>query len=202
MAKGYILRKDTIIIQRELTELDLFVKEFIDILKKYSNYLIVSGFVSISSGRARGTEDIDIIIPILNKSTFERLFNDLKKNGFWCYQGDDANIVYQYVKKMTNIRFARINEIIPNIEFIPFDKTKKAKFLEFSNPRKMRVKNFEFNIPQLEFEILYKELILKGKKDMEDAKHLRSFFSEILNQKKFKEYRPTIKEELNETKNR
>lgn len=196
MAKGYILKNDTIVIQRELTELDLFVKKFIDILKKYSNYLVVSGYVSISSGRTRGTEDVDIIVPILEKTTFENLFNDLKKNNFWCYQGDDANKVYQYVKKMTNIRFARNNEIIPNIEFISFDKNKKAKFFEFSNPRKMKVKNFEFNIPQLEFEILYKERVLKGKKDIEDARHLRAFFSDILIQKKFKEYEPIIRTEL------
>ena len=196
MAKGYILRKDVIIVQRELTELDLLVKKFIDILKRYSDYLIVSGFVSISSGRTRGTEDVDIIVPILDKITFEKLFNDLKKNGFWCYQGDKVTEVYSYVKKRINIRFARINEIIPNIEFISFDKIKKAKYFEFTHPQKMRVQDFEFNIPPIEFEILYKEIVLKGKKDIEDAKHLRLFFSDILSQKKFKEYEPIIKTEL------
>ena len=48
--KGYILEKNTIVIQRDLTELDLFAKKFLDILKKHADYLIVSGFVSIATG--------------------------------------------------------------------------------------------------------------------------------------------------------
>ena len=54
MMEGYSLENNTIVVNRELTELDLFVKEFIAILKKHTDYLIVSGFVSISTGRTRG----------------------------------------------------------------------------------------------------------------------------------------------------
>ena len=64
MQKAYKIEGDVIVINRDLTELDLFVRKFLDVLKKYSDYLIVSGFVSISAGRARGTEDIDILVPI------------------------------------------------------------------------------------------------------------------------------------------
>ena len=88
------------------------------------------------------------------------------------------------------------NEIFPNIELVPFNQTKKAKFFEFSHPQKIKIKDFEFKIPPLEFEILYKEIILKGKKDIEDAKHLRTFFSEIIKEEKFKEYEPIILSEI------
>ena len=64
-------------INRDLTELDLFVMEFIEVLKKHSDYLIVSGFVSISTGRTRGTEDIDVLVPVVNENKFNELFNDL-----------------------------------------------------------------------------------------------------------------------------
>lgn len=194
--KGYILEKNTIVIQRDLTELDLFVKKYLDILKKHTNYLIVSGFVSICTGRTRGTEDIDILIPIMEKEKFVTLFKELDKNNFWCYQGDDSENVYSYIKNLDNIRFAKKNEIFPNIEFVPFDETKKAKFFEFRHPQKIKIKDFEFKIPPLEFEILYKEIILKGKKDIEDAKHLRTFFSEIIKEGKFKEYEPIIRSEI------
>jgi len=194
--RGYILEKNAIIIQRDLTELDLFAKKFLDILKKHTNYLVVSGFVSICTGRTRGTEDIDVIIPIMEKEKFITIFKDLDKNNFWCYQGDDPQEVYTYIKNLNSIRFAKINEIFPNIELIPFDKTKKAKFFEFSHPQKIKIEDFEFNAPPLEFEILYKELILKGKKDIEDAKHLRTFFSEIIKEKRFKEYEPIIRDEV------
>lgn len=195
-SKAYIIEEDTIVIQRDLTQLDLFAKEFLEVLKKHSDYLIVSGFVSISSGRARGTEDIDIIVPVLGKEKFKNLFIDLDKNNFWCYQGDTAEEVYPYLKNLNNIRFARKNEIFPNIELVPFDETKKAKLFEFNHPQKIRVKDFKFKIPPLEFEILYKEMILKGKKDIEDAKHLRTFFSEIIREEKFREYEPIIRAEL------
>ena len=139
--KGYEVKGDIIIINRDLTELDLFVRDFIRILKRHSDYLIVSGFVSISTGRTRGTEDIDILAPVLNKSKFNELFNDLIKNNFWCYQGDSSEDVYQYIKNMQNIRFARKDEIFPNIEFVPIDKTRKAKYFEFTHPQKIRIKD-------------------------------------------------------------
>ncbi len=193
---GYRLEGDTIVINRELTSLDLFVKDFLNILKKYSDYLVVSGFVSISTGRTRGTEDVDIIFPVMDKKKFIQLFDDLQRNGFWCYQSDISDGAYPYVKEMNSLRFARIDEMFPNIEFIPFNEKKKAKLFEFLHPQKIRVKDFEFKIPPLEFEILYKEIILAGKKDIADALHLRTFFSEILKEKKFKEYEPIITEEI------
>jgi len=193
--RGYIIKEDVIIINRDLTELDLFVKKFINILNKYLECLIVSGFVSISAGRTRGTEDIDILVPIMAKEKFKELFNDLVRNNFWCYQGDNPNIIYRYVKQFTSIRFAKKGEVFPNIEFIPIDKTRKAKWFEFNHPQKIRVRDFEFKIPPIEFEILYKEMILGSKKDIADAQHLRTFFSDIIEKKRLKEYKPIIKSE-------
>ena len=196
---GYILKNKTIIIQRDLTALDLFVKKFIEILRRHTDYLIVSGFVSIATGRTRGTEDVDIIIPIPDRVTFKNFFKDAEKHAFWCYQGDTSNTVYPYLQSFHSIRFALQNELFPNIELIPFDKSKKvkkAKLFEFEHPQEIRIKDFEFKIPPIEFETLYKELVLKSKKDMEDAKHLRTFFSELIKPENFKRYKPIIMSEL------
>ena len=191
--KGYYLEKDVIVINRELTELDLFVKDFLEVLKKYSDYLIVSGFVSIATGRPRGTEDVDILVPVFEEEKFKELFLNLQENNFWCYQGDNAKEVYsQYVKNMVNIRFARDKEMFPNMEVIFINKTKKAKYYEFTKPQKIKVKDFEFKIPPLEFEILYKEIVLAGDKDIQDAKHLRILFSDILKKQRFKECKDVI----------
>jgi len=192
MNKGYTLIDGTIILNRELNDLDLFVKDFLDVLKKYSSYLVVSGYVSISSGRTRGTEDVDVLVEVFDKKLFEKLFYDLEKNNFWCYQSDDFEEVYDYVREMKSIRFARKNEMFPNIEFILVDESKKAKYFEFTHPQKIRVKDFEFLIPPIEFEILYKEIVLGGDKDLADAKHLRLFYSEILEGNKFNEYKKII----------
>ncbi len=194
--KGYSIQDNTIVINRDLTELDFFLKDFLKVLKKYSDYLVVSGFVSISTGRTRGTEDIDLLVPEMNKETLEKLFNELNKSNFWCYQGDNVKEIYPYIQNLTSIRFARNNEMFPNIEFIPINSSKQTKYFEFTHPQKIRIKDFEFKIPPIEFEILYKEIILKGKKDFEDAKHLRIFFADILHDEKFNEYEKIIKEEL------
>ena len=194
--KGYKIENKTIIIERDLNELDKFVKDFLDVLKKHSDYLIVSGFVSISTGRIRGTEDVDILVPVLDEIKFNKLFEDLKNKDFWCYQGDNSKEVYEYIKNMESVRFARKNEMFPNMEFISINESRKTKFFEFSHPQRIKIKDFEFKIPPIEFEILYKEKILTSKKDIADAKHLRTFFSEILRKDKFKEYENIIMEEL------
>lgn len=194
--KAYYVENDTIIINRELTKLDLFVKDFLDVLKKHSDYLIVSGFVSISTGRTRGTEDVDILAQKLNKIKFALLLDDLFKNKFWCYQGDTTDEIWKYIENGDNIRFAKEGEIFPNVEFISVDKSKPVKYFEFTHPQKIKIQDFEFKIPPIEFEILYKEIVLAGKKEIEDAKHLRSFFSELIKKERFKEYEPIIKKEL------
>ena len=198
MEKGYRVENETIIIEREETDLDLFVKDFLDILKKHSDYLIVSGFVSISTGRTRGTEDVDILVPVMDKDKFAKLFEDLVEGDFWCYQGDTSKNIFEYIENLNCIRFAKKNELFPNMEFISINESKKAKFFEFSNPQKIRINKFEFKIPPIEFEILYKEILLGGEKDIADAKHLRTFFSDILEEDKFERYKKIILEEKNE----
>src|SRR3989338_6593877 len=142
MGNGYHLEREVIVIDRDLTELDLFVKDFLNILKKHSDYLIVSGFVSISSGRTRGTEDVDVLVPVMSKEKFGKLFWDLQKGGFWCYQADSVEETYPYIKDLQNIRFARIKEMFPNMEVIPINEKRKVKFFEFAHPQRISVEDF------------------------------------------------------------
>ncbi len=193
-SRGYSLDNDTITINRDLNELDLFVKEFLEVLKKHSDYLLVSGYVSISTGRTRGTEDVDLLLPLMEKEKFNTLLDDLQKNNFWCYQSDELEEIYSYLSNMSNIRFARKGEMFPNMEIVPINQSKKIQFFEFTHPQKIRIRDFEFKIPQIEFEIAYKETMLRGTKDIADAKHLRTFFSEIVKEEKIKEYKRFIKE--------
>ncbi|MEK6922779.1 MAG: hypothetical protein AABX08_03205 [Nanoarchaeota archaeon] len=195
MANGYTIEDNIIVINRELTKLDIFLRDFLEILKRHSDYLVVSGYVSICSGRTRATEDVDVLFLMMEKDRFDLLLEELQNNNFWCYQGDSSDEVYPYLKNMDNIRFARVGETFPNIELIPINESRKAKFFEFTHPQGIRVKNFELKIPPIEFEILYKEIILGSDKDVADAKHLRIFFSDIIKKEKFKEYETIIRQE-------
>ena len=192
MHKAYSVKGDVIILHRDLTALDLFVRAFLAVLKKYSDYLVVSGYVSISTGRTRGTEDVDILVPVMDRVTFDHFFKDLQKNKFWCYQGDSIDEIYPYIKSKMALRFAKVDELFPNIECIPIDETKRVQYFEFKHPQKMKVNDFEFNATPLEFEILYKELVLGSEKDCADAQHLRTLFSELLNDEKFAVFKKII----------
>jgi hypothetical protein len=194
--RGFETKEGKILINRELTDLDLFVKDFLEIVKKHCNYLIVSGFISISAGRVRGTEDVDILILLTDEKSFLSLFNDLIKNNFWCYQTEIPSEAYNYFKRFNNIRFARTGEMFPNIKVIPVTSEKKAKYFEFNNPQIIKIKDFEFKAPWLEFEIIYKEKILSEKKDLEDAAHLRAFFSDILDEERFRKSEEVINNEI------
>ena len=59
--------------------LDDFCTKFCSIVEKHCRYIVVSGFVAISSGRTRATEDIDLIIEKLNLEKFKNLHADLMK---------------------------------------------------------------------------------------------------------------------------
>ena len=59
-------------------------------------------------------------------------------------------------------------------------------YKEYSYPQKVKIKDFEFKIPPIEFEILYKEIILKSEKDIADARHLRTFFQNLLKKRNLK----------------
>ncbi|MFH1649202.1 MAG: hypothetical protein ABIA93_01500 [Candidatus Woesearchaeota archaeon] len=189
MTSGYQVDNGTIVINRELNDLDLFVREFLDVLKKHSKYLIVSGYISISTGRVRGTEDVDILIPLQTKEEFEKLFDDLTKAGFWCYQTDSKGEAYNHFRGLSSIRFAKKDQMFPNIEAIPVTEMKHAQWFELGHPQKYKVKDFEFLGSPLEFEITYKEQRLKGQKDLEDARHLRTMFKSIIDEEKLKTFK-------------
>src|SRR3989338_7298767 len=64
--------------------LDKFALEFCAIVEKYVKYIIVSGFVAISHGRRRTTEDIDMIIEKISFDKFKDFHEELLRNGFHC----------------------------------------------------------------------------------------------------------------------
>src|SRR3990167_10489809 len=96
---------NTIKLDKELNELDKFVIKFIKVLEKHSDYVIISGYVSILLGRSRATEDIDIFIEELDKEVFIKLYKELKKANFWCFNTQDEKEIYDYVNNNTGTTY-------------------------------------------------------------------------------------------------
>lgn len=178
-------KDNEIILEKYLNNLDKFVLDFLKVLEKHSDYVIVSGYVSILFGRTRTTEDIDILVPKMNLGKFSKLQKHLK-NKFWCLNSDDINEQFDMLNDDLSIRFAKKDRTFPNIEFkflkYPID------FETFKKKIKVKIgKNIIFVSP-IELQIAYKEKELKGFRDFEDALHLREVFKGKIKKDRIKYY--------------
>lgn len=187
----YLPNKKQIIIDKELNELDKFVLDFVEFLPEY---VLVSGYVSILTGRSRATEDVDLLIPKMNFEKFKQIWDKINER-FECINTSDAKEAFNMLKEHA-IRFARKHKAIPNMEFKII--SNEIQNYSFTNRIKVLIgPNFLFISP-LEMQIAYK-LYLGSEKDLEDAKHLYELFKDKIDfeelENLLKDFK--IKEKLN-----
>ncbi len=166
-----------LIIGKVVTKLDQFVATVADIINQYTSYVIVSGYVAILFGRARGTEDIDLLINHMDKDTFSSLFLDLSAQGFYFLNSDNINEIYSMLCDGLAVRIAKEGMVIPNIEV----KFLKDDFDHYAINRRKTVTfgDIRFFISLIELQIPYK-LYLGSDKDIEDAMYLWVVFKDGL----------------------
>jgi hypothetical protein len=175
---------------KNLSELDNFVRIFIPILEKHVKYVIVSGYVAILFGRNRTSEDVDIIIEKPDFEVFKKLWNEIYMN-FECLNTSTPENAYNnYLVDNTPIRFSKKNEFIPNIE-IKFPKIELDKWTLFER-KKVVVNDYTLYVSPLELEIPYK-LYLGSHKDIEDARFLYGLFKKHLDIKLINEFNQKLK---------
>lgn len=175
--------------------LDKFVIDFTKILQKYSRYAIVSGFLAISNGRVRGTEDIDLIVEEMTKEAFEKFFKDIYKHKFVCIQGDDCELIWElYLKSKDTIRFVRIGTMIPDMEF-KFPKN-EADRVALITRKKLPLTGLPVYFGSVESTIAFKEHLLKSPKDIDDANHLRKIYSKEINEKEINRIKRLIDRDI------
>jgi len=151
-----------------------FAYKFCSIIEKHTKYAVVSGFFVISSGRSRGTEDIDIIIEKMTPQKFKALHEELIKNNFSCLQSNNYIEIYEYLKDNLSVRYILNNNLIPNMEL----KFSKDLLDEYQLETRKKEKNTGTDIffSSIECNLAFKEELLKSKKDLEDAKFLRIIY--------------------------
>ncbi|MBI2134659.1 hypothetical protein HYU09_01600 [Candidatus Woesearchaeota archaeon] len=182
-------QKDKIILDKIVNNLDRFALDFVKILEKKADYVLVSGYVSILFGRSRISEDIDMFIPRMEKTEFSALHNSLLKD-FWCLNGDDAEELFDLLMKRHSIRYARKGKVIPNIE-VKFA-CKPSDFESLSKKIRVEIGKKALFVSPIELQIAYKERILKSEKDRDDALHLREVFKDNISKKKIKYYEELV----------
>jgi hypothetical protein len=178
----YIKEKKEIMLERELSKLDKLVLNFIRILKKYVDYVIISGYISILLGRSRATEDVDLFIKKINYLQFYELNKELEKNNFECLNSGNPEEIFSYLNTGLAVRYSRKRKPIPNFE-IKFPK-KNIDEETFKDFIKVFIKEENLKISSLERHIAFKKYFLKSDKDMEDALHIEELFEKQLDYEK------------------
>ena len=177
---------------KERNILDKFCNKFCNIIEKYTTYIIVSGFVAISSGRARGTEDIDMIIPKIDKELFLKIHKDLIKNEFVCTQTDNPESIYDdYLKDNSSVRYVLKDKPLPEME-IKFAKDELDTY-QLKTRIKLPLTGLDIWFSSINMNISFKEELLKSDKDLEDARYLRIVYPELINEKEINKIKYMIK---------
>ncbi|MBI4452604.1 hypothetical protein HY637_04185 [Candidatus Woesearchaeota archaeon] len=181
------VNKNTIKLDKEINELDKLVFRFIGILKKHTDYVVISGYVAILLGRSRTTEDVDIFIKEIDKGSFSRLYLELQKEGFWCLNSESESEIYGYLADGLAARFALEGATIPNFEVKvakkPLDKE------SFVDRITAMTTVGDIFISSIERQIAFKRNYLKSEKDIEDAKHMEEMFKNHLDTQKINKYK-------------
>lgn len=174
---GIELREGTLVVDREPNDLDELAIQFSTILDDVGiNHVFISGYVAILTGRARATEDIDVLIERTSADTIDRLVSELTDAGLW---GPAMPLDSMDEMLDDNIWVARDGEMVPRLEVKYGSDEYDRSSLKNRITAKLTSVDAALPVRPLELQIAYK-LHLDTPKDFEDAIHFYSLFEESL----------------------
>lgn len=170
-------RNGTLVIGREPNDLDDLAVRFSNILDEVGiDHVFVSGYVAILTGRARATEDIDVLLEITTSERIDELVAKLEDTGMW---GPAMPLSAMEEMLEDNIWIARDGEMVPHLEAKFVDDEYDRASLDNRITAKLTSIDAELPIGPLELQVAYK-LYLGTPKDFEDAVHVYSLFEQSL----------------------
>ncbi|NHX36750.1 MULTISPECIES: hypothetical protein [Halolamina] len=174
---GIELRNDTLVVDRAPNRLDDLAIEFSEILTDFGiDHVFIAGYVSILAGRARSTEDVDVLIEAIDPETAEQLAARLDAEGFWS-AAMPLSALDEMLSHGDPIWVAPQDQVTPHLELkVVSDEFDRASL---QNAITARIGGAEIPIGPLELQIAYK-LHLGAQKDLEDAVHLYTLFEQSL----------------------
>lgn len=165
-------------VEKEIDELDRYVCSFVNILKKYTEYVIVSGYIAIILGLKRPTFDVDILVRgFYDEKTFNNFYTELKSNGFNVVErSSDAYKILLHGHTLT------IHT--PSIYYFDFKLPRdRWGWMSLKNPLLIKTPICELLVAPPEIQIPYK-LRLGSDKDIKDAVFLYERLKPIIDMEK------------------
>jgi hypothetical protein len=174
---GIELRDDTLVVRRSPNGLDELAIGFSAILDDLDiEHVFVAGYVAILTGRARSTEDVDVIIERIDETTTDELVSTLEERDYWG-PAMPLSSTFEMLDSGDNVWVAPDDQVTPHLECKFGNDAFDRASLE--NAITARIGDEELPIGPLEIQIPYK-LYLGAQKDVEDAVHLYTLFQESL----------------------
>lgn len=182
---GIELQDGTLLVEREPNQLDELAIAFSDILDQFDiDHVYIAGYVSILAGRARSTEDVDVLIEPIDTETADELATTLLDAGFWG-AAMPLPSMYEMLDNGDNIWVAPDDQITPHLE-VKFVRD-EFDHASLENAIAARIGGETIPIGPFELQIAYK-LHLGTQKDVEDAVHLYTLFEENLSEPQLEEW--------------
>lgn len=176
---------DGVVIDKPPSDLDRLVLDVVAVLDDVGvEYAVVSGYVVVLFGRARATEDVDVITERFNAETADVIADRLADRGFWG-PAMPLDELYETLADDVPIRIAEDGHRVPNIEFkFATDEYDRASLREALT---VRVGDERLRVGSLELQIAYK-LHMDTPKDFEDALYLYQVAEPTLNRAELERY--------------
>ena len=182
---GIELRNGTLAVEREPNQLDELAIRFSEILGQFDiKHVYIAGYVSILAGRARSTEDVDVLIERIDEEAAVELAETLDEKGYWG-PAMPLTSMYEMLDTGDNIWVAPEDQITPHLE-VKFARDEFDR-ASLQNAITARIGDEAVSIGPLELQIAYK-LHLNAQKDIEDAVHLYTLFEESLSVPRLEEW--------------
>lgn len=182
---GIELREGTLVVGREPNRLDELAIAFSDVLDRLDiAHVCVAGYVAILAGRARSTEDVDVLIEEVDEETADELAEALAEEGFWGPAMPLASM-YEMLGNGDNIWVAPEDQLTPHVE-VKFARDEFDR-ASLENSMTARIGGATVPIGPVELQIAYK-LYLGSRTDVEDAVHLYALFEESLSVTRLEEW--------------
>lgn len=182
---GIELRNGTLVVEREPNHLDELAIGFSEILGRFDiEHVYIAGYVSILTGRARSTEDVDVLIERIDEAIAVELAETLDEKGFWG-PAMPLTSMYEMLDNGDNVWVAPTDQVTPHLE-VKFARDEFDR-ASLQNAITARIGDDTISIGPLELQIAYK-LHLNAQKDVEDAVHLYTLFEESLSAPRLEEW--------------
>ena len=174
-----------VVIDKPPSDLDRLMLEVGGILDDVGiEYSVVSGYVAVLFGRARATEDIDVITERFDDGTADDLAERLQEAGYWG-SAMPLEDVHDTLAEELPVRVAEDGHRVPNVE-LKFASDEHDR-ISLDDVIHVRLGGETIRIGSLEFQIAYK-LDMGARKDYEDALYLHEVAGPSLNRTALERY--------------